>query len=219
MSKGFGQFCPVAKATEIFATRWTPLLLRELLEGGASFNDIHRGVPLMSRTLLADRLRDLEREGIVEKRRLSRRQIEYWLTPAGDAFKDVIYGLGRWGFMYARDRIQPKEMDPGLYLWMLRRRLLRADLPERRAVLQFEFSGVPAAHTKLRRMWLVLKRRDVDVCMKDPGHAIDLTLRGDIRAFISVLLGHVKPSTAFGRLIMIEGDSEISRRASSWLVQ
>jgi len=189
------------------------------MEGGASFNDIHRGVPLMSRTLLADRLRYLEREGIVEKRRLARGQIEYWLTPAGDAFKDVIYGLGRWGFMYARDRIQPKEMDPGLYLWMLRRRLLREELPERRVVLQFEFTGVPAAHTKLRRMWLVLRRKDVDVCMKDPGHAIDLTLSGDIRAFISVLLGHVNPSTALGRLIMLAGAPEIARRTSSWLVQ
>jgi DNA-binding HxlR family transcriptional regulator len=120
MTRGYGQFCPIAKASEIFATRWTPLLLRELMSGGSSFNDLHRGVPLMSRALLAERLRQLEHEGIIEKRTTRRgAHMEYWLTPAGDAFRDVIDGLARWGTFYARDRLETSDLDPVVFMWTL----------------------------------------------------------------------------------------------------
>jgi DNA-binding HxlR family transcriptional regulator len=218
MKNSYGQFCPVAKASEIFATRWTPLLLRELIAGACTFNDILRGVPLMPRALLAERLRQLEYEGILEKRAgRTRGSTEYWLTPAGDAFREVIDGLGRWGAFYARDRINPSDLDPGLFLWMLRRRVSLPELPDRRIVLQFEFSGVAASKTKLRRMWLVLDPPDIDVCMKDPGHAVDLTLKGDIAVFVAIFLGHAKWSEKAGSAIDVEGESAAAKRLPVWL--
>lgn len=218
MKGSYRQFCPVAKASEIFATRWTPLLLRELMHGGCTFNDILRGVPLMPRALLAERLRQLGHEGIIEKRVESARgTAEYWLTPAGDAFRGVIDGLGRWGALYARDRIEPDDLDPGLFLWMLRRRVRLGELPGRRVVLQFEFSGVTGSKTKLRRMWLVLEPPEVDVCMKDPGHTVDLTIRGDIAVFVAIFLGHVKWADKGGTAIQVEGEKAAAKQLPIWL--
>jgi DNA-binding HxlR family transcriptional regulator len=111
---GYRQFCPVAKGAEIVATRWTPLLLRELMSGERTFNDIHRGVPLMSRALLADRLRQLESDGILTKlRKADADKGHQWkLTPAGEALRDVIDVLGRWGLIYGRDKVTPATTIP-----------------------------------------------------------------------------------------------------------
>src|SRR6267142_321830 len=92
--KGYGQFCTVAVASEIFAERWTPLILRELFGGSHRFNDIRHGVPLISRTLLAQRLRELEAAGVVESRPLPARGREYQLTRAGNELRAVVDGLG-----------------------------------------------------------------------------------------------------------------------------
>src|SRR6185369_3116571 len=103
METHYDQFCPIAKASEILATRWTPLILRELMADIHSFNDIHRGVPLISRAVLVARLRELEGHGIVERRRGERRSgTGYWLTPAGDAFRSVLNEFGHWGLVHAR---------------------------------------------------------------------------------------------------------------------
>src|SRR5262245_50212182 len=117
MRSDYGQFCPVAKASEIFATRWTPLVVRELLFGSHAFNDIHRGVPLMSRALLVARLRQLEEWGIVEKRtRADGVGHEYWLTPAGESAREIVRALGHWGLAHTRDRITADDLDPALMM-------------------------------------------------------------------------------------------------------
>src|SRR3981189_392165 len=153
MSVSYRQFCPIAKASEIFATRWTPLIVRELMAGMHTFNDIHRGVPLISRAVLVKRLRELEHQGIIERRhRAAGAGHEYWLTPAGEAFRAVVDALGHWGVTYTRDRLEPEDLDPCLLMWGLRRRTHVGALPEHRVVLRFEFSGVPASRTKFRIM-------------------------------------------------------------------
>jgi DNA-binding HxlR family transcriptional regulator len=217
MRRGYGQFCPIAKASEVFATRWTPLLLRELMAGVCTFNDLHRGVPLMSRALLAERLRQLEHEGIVEKRVTGRSShIEYWLTPAGDAFREAIDGLARWGMFYARDRIDIHDLDPGVFMWMLRRRALLDELPDERVVLRFEFSGVAASKTKLRLMWLVLSRPEIDICMKDPGHVVDVLISGDIAVFVAIFLGHARWKDKIGKSIHVDGERGYSLKLPRW---
>ena len=217
MARGYGQFCPIAKASEVFATRWTPLLLRELIAGASSFNDLHRGVPLMSRALLAERLRQLEHEGIVEKRKVSGgSHTEYWLTPAGDAFGEAIDALARWGLFYSRDRLEARDLDPGVLMWMLRRRARLDDLPDKRIVLRFEFSGVPLSKTKLRLMWLVLNRPEIDVCLKDPGHLVDVLIRGDIATFVAILLGHTRWKDKVGKSVMLEGDRGYAAQIPKW---
>lgn len=218
MKSGYDQFCPIAKASEILATRWTPLIMRELMADIHSFNDIHRGVPLISRAVLVVRLRELEHHGIVERRqRADGNGHEYWLTPAGDAFRSVVSELGRWGLVHTRDRIKPTDLDPTILLWGFRKRAVLSALPDRRVVIRFEFSGVPTVHTKFRLLWLVLTRAGVDVCVKDPGFPIDLVFRGKIADFVAVYLGHMMWRDVVSKAIIVEGDEDLARRAPGWL--
>src|SRR3979411_1920119 len=218
MSASYGQFCPIAKASEIFATRWTPLIVREVLAGVLGFSDIHRGVPLISRAVLVARLRELEDHGVIERRpRAGGAGHEYWLTPAGEGLRVVMHALGQWGMTYTHDRIKRSDLDPALLIWGLRRRVDLSALPDRRVVLRFEFSGVPASRTKFRIMWLILERSGVDVCMKDPGFAVDLTLRGDIRDYVKVYLGHAEWRDAARTVLRLDGDRQIARAFPAWL--
>src|SRR4030081_1240091 len=218
MSASYGQFCPVAKASEIFATRWTPLIVRELMAGAHSFNDIHRGVPLISRAVLVARLRELEDNGVVERRpRAGGAGQAYGLSPAGEGLRAVMAALGQWGMTYTQDRIKRSDLDPALRVWGLRGRVDINALPDRRVVLRFEFSGVPASRTKFRIMWLILGRSGVDVCMKDPGFAVDLTLRGNIRDYVEVYLGQTKWNDAAGTALQLDGDLQIARAFPVWL--
>jgi DNA-binding HxlR family transcriptional regulator len=218
MSAGYGQFCPVAKASEIFANRWTPLIVRELMAGSLSFSDIHRGVPLISRAVLVARLRELKNNGIIEHRpRADGTGHEYRLTSAGESLRAVVEALGQWGLVHTHDRIKQSDLDPALLIWGLRRRVDLNALPDRRIVLRFEFSGVPASRTKFRLMWLILARSGVDVCMKDPGFAVDLTFRGNIRDYVEVYLGHTKWCDVAGTALKFDGDQRIARAFAIWL--
>jgi DNA-binding HxlR family transcriptional regulator len=218
MKGSYGQFCPIAKASEIFAARWTPLVLRELMLGAHSFNHIMQGVPLMSRALLAERLRQLEENGIIETRtRPNDAGHEYWLTPAGDAFRNVIQELAFWGRRYCRDRLTAADLNPGLLMWNLRRRADISALPEHRVVVRFEFSGVPKSRTRLRIMWLVLDRSGADVCIKDPGHPIDLAVRGAIAVLVAIYLGHAIWQDAVGKTLSVEGDRRLAKQLPVWL--
>jgi DNA-binding HxlR family transcriptional regulator len=218
MSASYGQFCPVAKAAEIVATRWTPLILREVMTGAHSFNDIHRGVPLISRAVLIARLRELANHGVIERRaRADGAGHEYWLTPAGEGLRAVIYALGEWGTTHTRDRIKRSDLDPALLVWGLRGRVDPSALPDRRVVLRFEFSGVPKSRTKFRIMWMILERSSVDICMKDPGFAVDLTLRGNIRDYVEVYLGYTKWRAVAGTALRFDGDLQIARAMPVWL--
>jgi len=198
--------------------RWTPLILRELMSGVHSFNDIHRGMPLISRAVLVARLQKLQQQGVVERRsRAGGTGHEYWLTPAGEGFRTALNALGQWGLTHMRDRIDPSDLDPGLLMWGLRGRADAGALPERRVVLRFEFSGVPANRTRFRIMWLILNSSGTDVCVKDPGFAVDLTLRGDIRDWIAVYLGHATWTDMTGNAVRLEGDGTIAKMIPEWL--
>jgi DNA-binding HxlR family transcriptional regulator len=219
MHTSYGQFCPIAKACEVFASRWTPLVLRELAAGSRTFNEIHRGVPLISRAVLVSRLRELESQGIIERRPRADGGVghEYWLTSAGDALRPTLIALGHWGLVHSRDRLKPNDLDPSILLWGLRRRADRDALPDRRVVVRFEFSGLPASRTKFRVMWLVLQRSGVDVCAKDPGFEVDLVFRGGISDFIAVYLGHAVWRDLAGKLLVIEGEPRLARKLPVWL--
>lgn len=218
MESGYQQFCPIAKASEVLATRWTPLILRELMAGIHSFNDLHRGVPLISRAVLIARLRELENQEIVERRsREHGTGHEYWLTPAGNALRPVVSELGHWGLVHARDRIKPTDLDPTLLLWGFRKRAILSELPDRRVVLRFEFSGVPASRTKFRILWLKLERSGADVCVKDPGFAVDLIFRGNIADFVKVYLGHALWHEMEGKALTVEGDRKLAKTVPGWI--
>ncbi len=182
----YGQFCPVALGAEIFAERWTPLILRELLMGGRRFSDIQRGVPRMSKNLLTQRLHALQRSGIIEQRPAQDGHHEYHLTVGGRELGAVIDALGTWGYRWASKDLADKNLDPDFLMWSLRR-LVRIDaIPDKRVVLQFRFRG-----HKDRLFWLVLERPNVDLCLFDPGYEVNLEIEAEVQSLARVCLGHL----------------------------
>jgi DNA-binding HxlR family transcriptional regulator len=214
---GYGQFCPVAVACEVFAERWTPLIVRELFAGSRRFSEIRRGMPLISRALLAQRLRHLEDVGVIESRPVGRGR-EYRLSQAGAEFHGIIEGLGAWGQRWVHGRASAENLDASLLLWNIRRRLAVDQLPDRRVVVRFDFRGVPAARGPTTA-WLVVTRKDVDVCLKDPGHGVDLVVAADLGTFTRVWLGDVSFDQAVrSRRISLEGPRELVRAFPGWLL-
>src|SRR5262249_44851711 len=164
--KGYGQFCPVAVASEIFAERWTPLILRELFSGSSRFSEIRNGMPLISRTLLTQRLRELEDAGVIASTPLSGgRGREYRLTRAGEEFPGGVDRLGAWGQRHAGQQFSRENLDPALLMWAMHRRVDTSNLPKARVVVRFEFRGVPARCMQVRTAWLLLEKAGNDVCM------------------------------------------------------
>lgn len=215
---GYGQFCPVAVASEIFTRRWTPLVLRELLAGSTHFNEIRRGLPRISRTTLATRLRELERAGVLCCAAGGvAGQSTYRLTAAGREFAAVIDALGAWGQRWTQ-RINAANLDPSLLMWNLRRRIELQRLPARRVVVQFEFENVPARASRDRSFWLILEPPEVDLCIRDPGYDTDLTVRADLRAFTEVWLGELHWIDALRRgSVRIAGPRGLARDFPGWL--
>jgi DNA-binding HxlR family transcriptional regulator len=211
---GYGQFCPVAQAAEVLTERWTPLVIRELaLTGSRRFNDIQRGVPLMSSSLLSKRLRDLERAGIVEKRsRLDGKGTEYHLTPAGEELGPVIVQMGLWSERWLRRPIFEAAPDTGLLMWWVRGTVDSSALPAGRTVVHFHFRRAPE---KLRYFWLVLP--EADLCLSDPGYGVDVTVRTDAKTLTAVWMGDLELGAALrSGTIELEGRSQLERSVPRW---
>ena len=212
----YGQFCPVAKASEIVAERWTPLVVAELLAGSTRFSDIRRGVPLMSQTLLSTRLKELVRVGIVERRSDSGRAPEWHLTEAGTALGPVIQQLGEWGLRYAQDPLRPGDLDVTVLVWNIRRGVDPTVFPGRRVTVYLEFTDVPEGR---RRWWLVNDRGAVDLCPTDPGFPVDLYVTTDIRTMIAIWFGKLAwdAGVRTGKIEVI-GPRQLRERLRSWFL-
>jgi DNA-binding HxlR family transcriptional regulator len=202
--RSYGQFCPVAMAAEVFAERWTPLVLRELLYGHTKFNALKRGVPLMSPSLLSQRLKQLQFAGIVERVRGADGQPEYLLTEAGEQLRPIVEGLGAWGLRWLQHKMPDRNLDVALLMWDLRRNIPRdVAPPERRTVVEFRFAGIPSAK---RLWWLVFDQGDVDLCIKRPGFDIDLRVDTDVRTLTDVWMGQTTLHKALDAgTVQIEG--------------
>ncbi len=189
----YGQYCPIAKATEILGDRWTLLIVRDMLTGTCHFNDFERGLPGISRGLLADRLRRLVQVGIVEKseRENGRNRTQYQLTKAGEELYPVIDSLLNWGAKWAFGEPEQNDLDPILLLWWMRDRVRVDQLPEQRVVVQFDFKGAVKETD-----WLVLQKEDVSVCLSHPGFEIDVLVTADIATLFKVWLGRMDFSEA-----------------------
>ena len=215
----FGQFCPVAVASEIFAERWTPIILRELFSGSHRFNEIHRCIPLISRPLLARRLRELVAAGVVRGTAPQKgKPREYHLTESGREFRAAIDALGTWGQRWTV-RVHPDNLDSGLLMWNVRRRVALERLPERRVVVQFEFRGVPAGRSMLKKCWLILERSGCDVCLNDPGYEVDLCVDADLASMTRVWLGDLRFADAVREKKMrVTGSAVLVRQFPEWLL-
>jgi DNA-binding HxlR family transcriptional regulator len=208
----YRQYCPVARATEIFADRWTPLIVRELLGGTQRFNQLQRGLPGISRSLLASRLRRLEDQGIIHRDALTLPAVDYQLTHAGRDLEKVIDMLGAWGARWAFGEPRPAELDPALLLWKMHRRVHLHRLPAERTAIEFDFAGRGG-----RRLWLVLERREVSVCLKPPGFRPQLVLHADLSLFYRVWLGAADYAVERreGRIV-IDGPPALARALPGW---
>jgi DNA-binding HxlR family transcriptional regulator len=183
MRPGYGQYCPLALAAELLCERWTVLVVSRLLDGCSQFGAIQRGVPRISPSLLSQRLKELERAGIVVRDR--KRRGVYELTMAGRALEPIVEAMAVWGQVWGRD-MTDEDLDPAFLLWSMHTRLDTARMPAGRTVLEFEFTGTP---TDLSRFWLVHKDGVVDMCLKHPGHEIDVRVMSDLRLFVEAWRG------------------------------
>ena len=219
MAKSYGQACPIAKAAEVICERWTPLVLRELMCGSCHFNEIAAGVPLMSRSLLAQRLRELQDAGVVKcVRKRNGRCSEYGLTEAGEAIRPIIEALGMWSQRWGGDHIDLGDIDNRFLPWGLRRILRRTVVGRRELVLRLDFHGVSGSRVARRSWWLVVGTDDVDVCYKNPGHEVDAIITADLLTFVHVLLGREPLARALhAGTIRFEGPRAIVREIPGWL--
>jgi DNA-binding HxlR family transcriptional regulator len=212
MASSYGQFCPVAVACEVLTERWTPLVLRELLAGSRRFNDLQRGVPMMSPSLLTKRLRTLERAGIVE-----RGGGEYVLTAAGEDLRPIIEGIGEWGQRWSQGQLEDERLDATLLMWDMHRRIDSARIPGSRVVVHFQLAGSPRAKS---RFWMVVEDGEVDLCLSDPGYEVDLTVRGHIRDIAAYWTGRADISELVrSGALELDGPSRFVRAFPTWYLR
>jgi DNA-binding HxlR family transcriptional regulator len=211
----YEQYCPVARASAILAERWTLLIVRELIAGSHRFNEIERGLPGISRSLLASRLRQLEDAGVVVRLTHPASSLpEYHLTDAGRELTGVIEALGRWGVRWAFGDPRPEELDGGLLVWKIHQRIQRELLPDRRTVVEFDFTG-----PRGRRVWLLLDRREVSVCVTPPGFDADLVVHVDLAFFHRVWLGQIEYGSALKcGALTVDGAAGLAAQLPRWLM-
>src|SRR5262245_16208314 len=212
----YGQFCPVAMAAEVVCTRWTALVLRELLCGTTRFNDLRRGVPLMSPSLLSKRLKELEDTGVITTVPTGQPGVvEYKLTPAGEDLRPVVMSLGIWGQRWVESSVSLKNLDPSLLMWDMRRWLDPTPLPKRRCTINFLYPDVQSAK---RAWWLVIDGGTVDLCSTNPGFEIDLYVKSPLRSLTAVWMGltTVQKEIESGQIELI-GDQAIAKSMQQWL--
>jgi DNA-binding HxlR family transcriptional regulator len=213
---GYGQFCPVAMAAEIVCSKWTPLLLRELLSGSTRFNDLRRGVPRMSPTLLSKRLKELEEAGVIAARATGESGAgEYRLTAAGEDLRDVIMSLGVWGQRWIESSLTLKNLDPSLLMWDMRRNIAPASVPAHRCTVQFIYPELSPGRNK---WWLVIDGSEVDLCSVNPGFEVDLYVTSTLRSMTAVWMGHstLKTEIDTGNIVLM-GDKAMTRSIHGWL--
>ncbi|MCY0146705.1 helix-turn-helix transcriptional regulator [Hoeflea sp. G2-23] len=212
----YKQFCPVAMASEVLCTRWTLILVRELVAGTTRFNDLRRGVPKMSPALLSTWLKELELSGVVERRPLHTEKgvFEYHLTAAGKDLLPVIEAVGKWGQKWVESSLSLRNLDPSLLMWDMRRNLNPTPLPPHRTVVQFLYSDLPSSKS---HWWLVIEPEgEVDLCWADPGFEIDLYVTTDLRTMTAIWMGVSTLASARDSVELL-GATDIVSTMQTWL--
>ncbi len=215
-AKGYGQYCPLALATELLCRRWTILVISRLMDGCATFGEVQRGIPRISPSLLSTRLSELEHASLVRRSKMSgNNRFKYELTEAGNGLTGIVDQLAIWGQQWARDN-EMDDLDVAFLAWSMHLRIDSDSMPPGRTVMQFEFSGVP---TDFRRFWLVNTDRKVDMCLKDPGFETDLVIKSDLRRFVETWRGFRDLSEEIRcRRICLSGPKDLKRAFPSWLM-
>jgi DNA-binding HxlR family transcriptional regulator len=213
VGSSYHQFCPVAKAMELLDERWTMLVVRELVSGSERFNDLRRGVPRMSPSLLSKRLQELVRAGVVE-RKVDGADVRYALTPAGEELRSVVEAVGSWGVRWMGE-LGERDLDPKLLLWDMHRNIDHDAMPARRTVIRFHFPDAPA---RTREWWLVVTPDDADVCDADPGFDVAVTVTAPLRRMVEVWRGDLGWTEALrSGALDVQGPEAARRALPHWL--
>lgn len=219
-SDGYNQFCPVAKACELLEPRWTLLLLCEMWSGSRRFNEIRRGVPGMSPTLMSKRLREMEERGLISrKENRSSGEITYTPTAIADELEPIVHALGEWAHRNVDAEVTLENLDARLLMWNMRRKIDARALPAaRRSVIEFTYPELPK---ELQRYWLISKPgMPVDLCSVDPGYDVDLFVSADLKAMTSAWMGLSSLKSEISRgAISLLGDAGIASSIDTWLVR
>lgn len=212
--KGYSQFCPVAKGAEVFNERWTPLIIREMMCGSRRFNELKRGNPLMSPSLLSQRLKFLEEAGVIEKKTGKSESAEYFLTQSGRDLGELVVRLGLWGMKWARSRLTEDDYDPQLLMWDMRRRIDVDEFPQRRVVISFMFLDMPSNR---RAYWLVVDHGEIDLCVKYPGYDIDLAFTTTSKVMADIWMGYstIKKEIR-NKKLALSGAKELKKSIDDW---
>jgi DNA-binding HxlR family transcriptional regulator len=212
--KSYGQFCPLAQSTQLLCERWTLLVVRELIAGSTRFSELQKGVPLMSPTLLSKRLKQMVSAGVVTLSG-SKSNSVYHLTPAGMELRPIVELLGVWGHRWARSRLDNEDLDIGLLMWDMRRSVDAAMFPGERIVVQFEYPDAPKG---ARDWWLVSQDGEIDLCLTDPGHEVNVMIKTSLRAMTSVWICNRQFNDAVKTGdIQVMGTPRLTSNLQDWL--
>jgi DNA-binding HxlR family transcriptional regulator len=211
----YGQFCPIAKATEILGEKWTLLIVRELLMGGTRFNELQRGLSLISPTILSKRLDSLAEHGLVVKKKIpGQRGFEYFPSESCRQLLPIIRGLGEWGMRWARSHLTEKDYDVELLMLYLKRSITPEKLIGRETVIRFRFTDIDSYPD----WWLVARGEEVDVCVNDPGKDVDVYFTASVKTMADIWMGDIsyRKAIAAGSLKLV-GDRALTRDVTSWM--
>ena len=210
------QFCPVAKAAEILCEKWVILVLRELMMGSTRFNDLKRGLPKISPTILSRRLKTLEEQGvIIRKQQSPKGNNEYHLTESGQELRPIILGFGTWGHRWAKNKITSDDLDAGFLLWDMRRRLNTEYFGENHVVINIEFTDQKKAD---RFWWMIIDQHEIDLCFEDTGHEPDVIISTTLKTMTTIWLGYQNINTAIkNKEIKIFGSPVYVKNITKWL--
>ena len=211
----YGQFCPVAKATEVIGEKWTILIIRELLMGGSRFNELQRGLSLISPTILSKRLESLSQHGLVLKKKIpGQKGFEYFPTESCKELLPVIRSLGDWGMRWARSNLGAQDYDVELLMLYLKRSIVPDKLVGNETVIRFHFTDIDTCPD----WWLVAKGEELDLCVNDPGREVDVYFTSSVKTLADVWMGEstYKRAIKDGTLKVI-GNSSLTRNITAWM--
>ncbi len=212
----YGQFCPVAKASEILGERWTLLIIRDLLRGVSRFNEFQRNLSVISPTLLNKRLKSLEEQGLIFKKAIpGQRRSEYQPTAMCKELGPVVMSLGEWGMRWARGQMNENELDVELLMSAMKDSFDRTQLPSGQTVVHFQYPEL----NQFSRWWITAKdQEEVDLCCDDPGLDVDIFITADLRSMVEVHMGDqtLRAAREAGK-IRVQGPPALLKNISSWL--
>lgn len=216
--KPYGLFCPISKACEVLEPRWTIQILGELWGGSTRFNEIRRGIPGISPSLLSRRLKEMQEADLLERvEDKATGAVDYFRTEKARALEPILDGMGRWAQRYIDAETAVSDTDAGVLMWSLRNKILVENLPPKRNVLRFNFSDATSKHTTY---WVITKPGEPpEICKTDPGFDIDLFIETEVTVLTAVLLGRRSLSRAIDNdRIFLSGDARLSRTMGDWLL-